>query len=145
MLEEDGCAGAVERQAGKDGGEHVVVGLDAPWAVNANAGDVAMATKVVLELGSIEASVAYAQKMGGIPPRKDVAGDPDFQKMSALAAIHAHADEGTYLRKAPGFSAVAEGVGRATEALLRKTTDVAGAQKILVDYVRQVLGDDKVE
>jgi multiple sugar transport system substrate-binding protein len=36
-------------------------------------------------------------------------------------------------------------VGRATEALLRKKTDSAGAQKILVDYVKEVLGDDAVK
>ena len=40
---------------------------------------------------------------------------------------------------------VPEGVARATEALLRKQTDAAGAQKILVDYVKQVLGDDAVK
>jgi multiple sugar transport system substrate-binding protein len=49
------------------------------------------------------------------------------------------------LKTAEGFSAVAEGVGRATEALLRKKTDAAGAQKILVDYVKEVLGDDAVK
>jgi multiple sugar transport system substrate-binding protein len=52
---------------------------------------------------------------------------------------------GTYLKTAEGFSAVAEGVSRATEALLRKQTDAAGAQKILVDYVKEVLGDDAVK
>jgi multiple sugar transport system substrate-binding protein len=49
------------------------------------------------------------------------------------------------LKTAEGFSAVSEGVARATEALLRKQTDAAGAQKILVDYVQQVLGDDAVK
>ena len=52
---------------------------------------------------------------------------------------------GTYLKTAEGFSAVAEGVSRATEALLRKQTDAAGAQKILVDYVKEVLGDEAVK
>jgi len=49
------------------------------------------------------------------------------------------------LKTAEGFSAVSEGVARATEALLRKQTDAAGAQKILVDYVKQVLGDDAIQ
>jgi multiple sugar transport system substrate-binding protein len=50
-----------------------------------------------------------------------------------------------YLQTAEGFSAVTEGVARATEALLRKKTDAAGAQKILVDYVKDVLGDEAVK
>jgi len=36
-------------------------------------------------------------------------------------------------------------MARATEALLRKETDAAGAQAILVDHVRQTLGDEAVK
>ncbi|HCD83317.1 MAG TPA: ABC transporter substrate-binding protein, partial [Agrobacterium sp.] len=54
-------------------------------------------------------------------------------------------DRGAYLKSAPGFSTVMEGVGRATEALLLEKADAAGAQKILVDYVKATLGDDVVK
>ena len=132
---------------GKQGGEYVLVDLNGPWAVNAKSPDVALAKKVMLELGSVKAAVAYAQNLGNIPGRVDAAADPDFQKLTALVPILAALKNGTgtYLKTAEGFSAVAEGVGRATEALLRKQTDAAGAQKILVDYVKEVLSDDAVK
>ena len=100
-----------------------------------------------LELGSVKADVAYAQNLGNIPGRTDAAADPEFQKLTPLVPILAALKNGTgtYLKTAEGFSAVAEGVSRATEALLRKQTDAAGAQKILVDYVKEVLGDDAVK
>ncbi|HEY6840856.1 MAG TPA: extracellular solute-binding protein [Chthoniobacterales bacterium] len=132
---------------GKDGGLHVLVDLDGPWAVNAKSPDVELAKKVLLELGSVKTDVAYAQNLGNIPGRVDAASDPDFQKLKALVPIAEDLKKGsgTYLKSAEGFSAVAEGVSRATEALLRKQTDAAGAQKILVDYVKGVLGDDVVK
>ena len=130
---------------GKDGGEHVMVDLDSPWGVNAQSGDPDLAKKVMFELGSVKANVAYAQKLGNIPPRRDAAADPQFQKMTALVTVLAGVDKGVFLNTAPGFSAVAEGVARATDALLRKETDAAGAQKILVDYVKETLGDDMVK
>jgi multiple sugar transport system substrate-binding protein len=129
------------------GGGYVVVDLNGPWLVNAKSSDVALAKKVLLELASVKADVAYAQNLGNIPGRADAAADPEFQKLTALVPILAALQKGggTYLKTAEGFSAVAEGVGRATEALLRKKTDPAGAQKILVDYVKEVLGDDAVK
>src|ERR1700751_2039422 len=132
---------------GEKGGEYVLVDLNGPWAVNAKSPDVALAKKVLLELGSVKADVAYAQNLGNIPGRVDAAGDPDFQKLTELVPILASlkAGSGTYLKTAEGFSAVSEGIARATEALLRKQTDAAGAQKILVEYVKQVLGDDAVK
>ena len=130
---------------GKDGGEHVMVDLESPWAVNAQGADVELAKKVLLEIGSVKADVAYAGLLGNIPGRKDVAGDPEFQKLTALVPVLSAVEKGTFLRAAPGVSAVSEGVARATEALLRKETDAAGAQKILVDYVRETLGDDMVK
>ncbi len=128
-------------------GQYVLVDLESPWAVSAKSPDVELAKKVMLELGSVKADVAYAQNLGNIPGRADAAADPEFQKLTALVPILAALQEGggTYLKTAEGFSAVAEGVSRATEALLRKQTDAAGAQKILVDYVKEVLGDDAVK
>jgi multiple sugar transport system substrate-binding protein len=132
---------------GKTGGLHVLVDLESPWAVNSKSPDVALAKKVMLELGSVKADVAYAQNLGNIPGRIDAAADPDFQKLTPLVPILAALKNGTgtYLKTAEGFSAVAEGVARATEALLRKQTDAAGAQKILVDYVKEILGDEAVK
>src|ERR1700676_3700441 len=140
-------AGGTWEVPGKDGGLHVLVDLDGPWAVNAKSSDVELAKKVLLELGSVKTDVAYAQNLGNIPGRVDAAADPDFQKLKALVPIAEDLKKGsgTYLKSAEGFSAVAEGVSRATEALLRKQTDAAGAQKILVDYVKGVLGDDVVK
>jgi multiple sugar transport system substrate-binding protein len=132
---------------GEQGGEYVLVDLNGPWLVNAKSPDVALAKKVMLELGSVKADVAYTQNTGNIPGRADAAADPDFQKLTELVPILAALQKGTgtYLKSAEGFSAVAEGVGRGTEALLRKQTDAAGAQKILVDYVKGVLGNDAVK
>jgi multiple sugar transport system substrate-binding protein len=131
----------------EQGGNYVVVDLNGPWLVNAKSSDVALAKKVMLELASVKADVAYAKNLGNIPGRADAAADPEFQKLTELVPILAALQKGggTYLKTAEGFSAVAEGVGRATEALLRKKTDPAGAQKILVDYVKEVLGDDAVK
>ena len=132
---------------GETGGQYVLVDLESPWAISSKSADVGLAKKVLLELGSVKADVAYAQNLGNIPGRKDAAADPDFQKLKPLVPILAalKSGTGTYLKTAEGFSAVAEGVARATEALLRKQTDAAGAQKILVDYVKQVAGDEAVK
>jgi multiple sugar transport system substrate-binding protein len=132
---------------GKTGGQYVLVDLESPWAVSAKSADVGLAKKVMLELGSVKADVAYAENLGNIPGRTDAAADPEFQKLTPLVPILAALKNGTgtYLKTAEGFSAVAEGVSRATEALLRKQTDAAGAQKILVDYVKEVLGDEAVK
>jgi multiple sugar transport system substrate-binding protein len=132
---------------GENGGKYVLVDLNGPWAVNAKSPDVVLAKKILLELGSVKEDVAYAQNLGTIPDRIDAADDPDFRKLTELVPILDALKKGfgTYLKTAEGFSAVSEGVARATEALLRKQTDAAGAQKILVDYVKQVLGDDAVK
>jgi multiple sugar transport system substrate-binding protein len=132
---------------GKTGGQYVLVDLESPWAVSSKSPDVGLAKKVMLELGSVKADVAYAQNLGNIPGRIDGTADPEFQKLTPLVPILAALKNGTgtYLKTAEGFSAVAEGVSRATEALLRKQTDAAGAQKILVDYVKEVLGDEAVK
>ena len=130
---------------GEDGGQYVMVDTESAWGVNSKAVDPALAKKVALELGSVKADVAYAEQLGNIPGRKDAGDDPAFQKLTALAPIFANVDKGTFLKTASGFSAVSEGVARATEALLRKETDAAGAQKILVDYVKDTLGDDAMK
>jgi multiple sugar transport system substrate-binding protein len=130
---------------GKEGGEHVMVDVESGWAVNARSVDPDLAKKIVLELGSLKADTAYASRVGNIPGRKDAANDPDFQKLTALVQVLAGVEKGTFLRSAAGFSAVSEGVARATDALVRKQTDAAGAQKILVDYVKETLGDETVK
>lgn len=130
---------------GKDGGQHVIVDLESPWGVNAAGSDPELAKKVMLEIGSVKADVAYAKGIGNIPARKDATTDPEFQKLTALVPILSAVEQGTFLKTVPGFSALQEGVARATEALLRKQTDPAGAQKILVDYVSETLGDDMVK
>jgi len=129
---------------GKAGGNgHVMVSLNSPWLVNANASP--LATQVALELGSVAADVAYASRLGNIPARRDAGDDAEFQKLTALVPVLKAVENGTYLQASAGFSAVSEGVARATEAILRKETDGAGAQKILVDYVTDVLGPDAVQ
>jgi multiple sugar transport system substrate-binding protein len=130
---------------GKDGGEHVIVGIESAWGVNAQGTDPDLAKKIIFELGSVKADVAYAERLGNIPGRKDATSDPDFQKLTALVPVLTAVEKGAFLNSAPGFSAVSEGVARATEALLRKETDAAGAQKILVDYVSETLGEDVVK
>jgi multiple sugar transport system substrate-binding protein len=134
---------AVPNEAGN--GSSVTVGGQNIWLVNAKGADVAMAKKVMLELGSVDATVAYSANLGNIPARRDAADNKDFQALTELVPVLKDAENGTFLKPAEGFSAVSEGVARATEALLRKQTDAAGAQKILVDYVKQLLGDDKVK
>ena len=130
---------------GKDGGEHVMVDIESAWAVNSQASDVELAKKVLLEIGSVKADVAYAARVGNIPGRRDAGDDPEFQKLTALVPVLAGVEKGTFIKTAPGFSAVSEGVARATDALLRKDTDAAGAQKILVDYVKETLGEEMVK
>lgn len=130
---------------GKDGGEHVMVDIESAWAVNAQAEDIDMAKKVLLEIGSVKADVAYAARVGNIPGRRDAADDAEFKTLTALVPVLAGVEKGTFIRTAPGFSAVSEGVARATDAILRKEADAAGAQKILVDYVKETLGEDMVK
>ncbi len=129
---------------GQDGGVHVMVDIDSPWAVNADSAELELATQVLFEIGSVEAAVAYAERLGNIPARRDAADNPDFQALTALVPVHANVENGTFLRTAPGFSVLAEGVARATDALLRQETDADGAHEILVEYVVNFLGDDAV-
>lgn len=130
---------------GQNDGQYVLVDIDSPWGVNSKAANLELAKKVLLELGSVDATVGYAERLGNIPGRRDAAQDPDFQKLKALVPIHANVDDGVFLKTATGFSVVSEGVARATEALLRKETDAAGAQEILVEYSRNLLGEDAVK
>jgi multiple sugar transport system substrate-binding protein len=123
----------------------VSVGGQNIWLVNAKSADVEMTKKVLLELASVEATVEYSKRLGNIPGRKDAAANADFQALTQLVPVHANAENGTFLKAGEGFSVVSEGVARATEALLRKETDAAGAQKILVDYSKELLGDDLVK
>jgi len=130
---------------GTEGGSSVTVSGENIWAVNATSAHLALAKKVLLALSGVHATVAYAELLGNIPARKDAAGDKDFQALTELVPVHKNVDNGTFLVSAPGFSVVSEGVARATEALLRKQTDAAGAQAILVKYVRDLLGDAVVK
>ncbi|MDE0114667.1 MAG: extracellular solute-binding protein [Albidovulum sp.] len=130
---------------GQNDGQYVLVDVDSPWGVSSISSNLELAKKVLLELGSVEATVAYAEKLGNIPGRRDAAESSDFQKLAALVPIHSNVDDGVFLRTATGFSVVSEGVARATEALLRKETDAAGAQEILVEYIRNLLVDEFVK
>lgn len=127
------------------GRESVLATITHPFAVSANAVDIEAATQVLLELGSVETQVAFASRDGNLPSRADAAESPEFQALTALVPILAQLDQAVTVESAPGFSAVSEGVARATEALLLGNADAAGAQEILVDYVRSTLGDDAVQ
>lgn len=129
---------------GKNGGGYVVVGTGG-WGVNAASPNIAMAKKVLFEMGSVKSYVAYAETNGSIPPRRDAANDPNFLKMKPLVPILKDVENGVFLKTTDGFGAVSAGVGKATEALLLKRTDAAGAQKMLMDYVTNVLGPGKVD
>jgi multiple sugar transport system substrate-binding protein len=129
---------------GMDGGLSVAISGSNIWAVNAKSAQLNLAKKVLLALCSVDATVAYAGLVGNIPARRDAADDKDFQALTELVPVLKNVDEGTSLRSVPGFSVVSEGVARATEALLRKQTDAAGAQAILVNYVKDLLGDNAV-
>jgi len=130
---------------GMDGGSSVTVTGNNIWAVNAKSAHIALAKKVLLALSSVDATVAYAQLLGNLPARKDAAASKDFQALTELVPVFNDLGKGTFLKSAPGFSVVSEGVARATEALLRKQTDAAGAQAILVRYVKDLLGEDAVK
>jgi multiple sugar transport system substrate-binding protein len=129
---------------GMDGGLSVAISGSNIWAVNAKSAQLELAKKVLLALCSVDATVAYAGLVGNIPARRDAADDKDFQALTELLPVFKNVDDGTSLRSMPGFSVVSEGVARATEALLRKQTDAAGAQAILVAYVKDLLGDNAV-
>jgi multiple sugar transport system substrate-binding protein len=130
---------------GMQGGSTVTVSGENIWAVNAKSAHLALTKKVLLALSGVHATVAYAELLGNVPARKDAAGDKDFQALTELVPVLKNVENGTFLVSAPGFSVVSEGVARATEALLRKQTDAAGAQAILVKYVRDLLGNDIVK
>jgi multiple sugar transport system substrate-binding protein len=130
---------------GMTGGSSVMVSGRNIWAVNAKSAHLALAKKVLLALSSVDATVAYAQLLGNIPARKDAADNKDFQALTELVPVLKNVENGTFLKSAPGFSVVSEGVARATEALLRKQTNAAGAQAILVKYVKDLLGDKVVK
>lgn len=129
-----------------DGGAPgVLAGPNHPWAVNANALDAEAANKVIAAIGSVDLAVAYSAATGNLPARKDAVQSPAFQKLVPLPRIMDRLDSGTDIRTTSGFTTVMEGVNRATESLLLGQSDAAGAQKILVDYVKSGLGDDKVK
>ena len=130
---------------GQESGEFVLANLGAPWAVNAKAANLDLAKKALLETGSIENQIETATRIGNIPSSNAVQADPRFQALTELVPIQAAANHGTYLKQATGMSVVSEGVARATEALLRKETDAAGAQQILIEHVRQTLGDEALK
>jgi multiple sugar transport system substrate-binding protein len=130
---------------GMNGGSSVTVSGRNIWAVNAKSAHLVLAKKVLLELSSVDATVSYARMLGNIPARKDAADNKDFQALTELVPVLKDVERGAFLKSAPGFSVVSEGIARATEALLRKQTDAAGAQAILVKYVKDLLGDNVVK
>jgi multiple sugar transport system substrate-binding protein len=130
---------------GMDGGLSVSISGSNIWAVNAKSAHLDLTKKVLLALCSVETTVAYAGLVGNIPARRDAVDNKDFQALTELVPVLKDVDKGTFERSTPGFSVVSEGVARATEALLRKQTDAAGAQVILVKYVKDLLGDNAVK
>ena len=130
---------------GQDGGEYVLANLSGPWAVNSRSANLELAKKALLATGGLQLQIDAAARIGNIPSSKAVLNDPAFLALTELVPIQAAAAHGTYLKQANGMSAVSEGVARATEALLRKEVDAAGAQKILVDYVRETLGEEAIK
>ena len=130
---------------GRDGGSSVTVSGENIWAANAKSAHLDLAKKVLLALSSVQATVAYAQFLGNVPARKDAADNKDFQALTELVPVLKNVENGTFLKTAPGFSVVSEGVARATDALLRKQTDAAGAQAILVKYAKDLLGNNVVK
>ncbi len=129
---------------GTDGGSSVTISGSNIWAVNAKSAHLDVTKKVLLALCSVDATVIYAGLVGNIPARQDAADNKDFQALTELVPVFKSVEHGTFLKSAPGYSVVSEGVARATEALLRKQTDAAGAQAILVKYVKDLLGDNAV-
>jgi multiple sugar transport system substrate-binding protein len=130
---------------GMDRGSSVTISGSSPWAVNAKSAHLDSAKKVLLALCSVDAMVAYAGLVGNIPARKDAVENKEFQALTELVPVLENVQNGAFLRSAPGYSVVSEGVARATEALLRRQTDAAGAQAILVKYVKDLLGDNVVK
>jgi multiple sugar transport system substrate-binding protein len=130
---------------GMGGGSSVAISGSNIWAVNAKSAHLELTKKVLLALCSVDATVAYAQSVGNIPARRDAADNKNFQALTELVPVLKNVENGTFLKSSPGFSVVSEGVARATEALLRKQTDAAGAQAILVKYVKDLLGDNVVK
>ncbi len=129
---------------GTDGGSTVTISGSNIWAANAKSAHLDVTKKVLLALCSVDATVVYAGLVGNIPARQDAADNKDFQALTELVPIHKSVENGAFLKSAPGFSVVSEGVARATEALLRKQTDAAGAQAILIKYVKDLLGENAV-
>ena len=130
---------------GMNGGLSVAISGSGIWAVNAKSAHLDLSKKVLLALCSVDATVTYAGLLGNIPARRDAADNKDFQALTELLPVLKDVDKGAFERSTPGFSVVSEGVARATEALLRKQTDAAGAQAILVKYVKDLLGDNAVK
>jgi multiple sugar transport system substrate-binding protein len=130
---------------GTDGGSSVTISGSNIWAVNAKSAHLDVTKKVLLALCSVDATVVYAGLVGNIPARQDAADNKDFRALTELVPVLKNVGHGTFLKSAPGYSVVSEGVARATEALLRKQTDAAGAQAILVKYVKDLLGDNAVK
>jgi multiple sugar transport system substrate-binding protein len=130
---------------GMEGGLSVNIGGSNIWAANAKSAHLAVTKKVLLALCSVDATVGYAALVGNIPARRDAADNKEFQALTELKPVFQDVDKGAFERSTPGFSVLSEGVARATEALLRKQTDAAGAQAILVKYVKDLLGDNAVK
>ncbi|AQZ54478.1 ABC transporter substrate-binding protein [Martelella mediterranea] len=127
------------------GDTHVLVGVNHPWMVSSAAVDRDAAVKVLEAMGGIATEVSYAQKSGNLPARKDAIDSPEFQELTPLVGLLDQLEDGVSVETAPGFSTVMEGIGRGTEAILLGNADAAGAQQILIDYVKNTLGDDMVK
>ena len=129
---------------GKDGGRHVMAALVYGWAVNDKSRRRELAQAVALELGSTAAAIAYAEGLGNVPARMDATEHPGFAALTHLHDAHEQLGRATAVQTTVGSSTLMAGVARATESLLTGREDAAGAQRLLFEYVSNILGDDAV-
>lgn len=129
---------------GKDGGRHVMAALVYGWAVNRKSRQSEQAKKVALALGSVDAAIAYAEQLGNVPARLDAAQHEGFAALTHLHDAHSQLLRASAVQTTVGSSTLMAGVARATESLLTGREDAAGAQSLLLEYVRNILGDAAV-
>ncbi|MCG8369004.1 MAG: extracellular solute-binding protein [Proteobacteria bacterium] len=129
---------------GKHGGRHVMAALVYGWAVNQKSRRRELAKRVALALGSVDAAIAYAQGLGNVPARLDAAQHEGFAALTHIHDAHAQLLRATAVQTTVGSSTLMAGVARATESLLTGREDAEGAQRLLLEYVRNILGDEAV-
>lgn len=129
---------------GKHGGRHVMAALVYGWAVNQKSRRPERAKQVALELGSVESAIAYAEGLGNVPARLDATEHEGFAALTHIHNAHAQLLRASAVQTTVGSSTLMAGVARATESLLTGREDAAGAQRLLLKYVSNILGDEAV-